>query len=251
MNSRCFGRTWAMTGLDGLYSYETAKYFMFLTVISAWFERAGLGEAEGSEESDHGRMKNVNDSQAAQNQAPHADVDPAVSNWNLPNILTGLRILFIPLFVWLVLAGHDWWAFGCFALLMLTDKLDGDIARARGLITDFGKIADPIADKALMTAAFVSLNIIGALPVWITVVILFREFGITIWRFVLLRQGKVVPASKGGKLKTALQTLAVALYLCPLPEWMDIPSRIVMLAAVVVTVVTGVQYLVDGRKENQ
>ncbi|PZO99266.1 MAG: CDP-diacylglycerol--glycerol-3-phosphate 3-phosphatidyltransferase, partial [Corynebacterium urealyticum] len=103
----------------------------------------------------------------------------------------------------------------------------------------------------LMTAAFVSLNIIGALPVWITVVILFREFGITIWRFVLLRQGKVVPASKGGKLKTALQTLAVALYLCPLPEWMDIPSRIVMLAAVVVTVVTGVQYLVDGRKENQ
>lgn len=196
-------------------------------------------------------MMDVNDSQAAHNQSHSTDVNPEVSNWNLPNVLTSLRILFIPLFAWLVLAGHEWWAFGCFALLMLTDKLDGDIARSRGLITNFGKIADPIADKALMTAAFVCLNIIGALPIWITVVILFREFGITIWRFSLLRRGKVVPASQGGKLKTALQTLAVALYLCPLPGWMDIPSFLVMLAAAVVTVLTGIQYLIDGRRENQ
>lgn len=172
------------------------------------------------------------------------------SNWNLPNVLTSLRILFIPVFVWLVLAEHQWWAFGLFAVLMATDKLDGDIARARGLITDFGKIADPIADKALMTAALVSLNIIGALPIWITVVILVREFGITLWRMWMLRNGKVVPASKGGKLKTVLQSLAVALYLCPLPSWMDIPSYIVMLVAVAVTVVTGVQYLLDARKHN-
>lgn len=196
-------------------------------------------------------MKSVNDSQAAHKQSQTTDVNLEVSNWNLPNILTSLRFLFIPLFAWLVLAGHEWWAFLCFALLMLTDKLDGDIARARGLITNFGKIADPIADKALMTAALVCLNITGALPVWITVLILFREFGITIWRFFLLRQGKVVPASQGGKLKTALQTVAVALYLCPLPGWMDIPSLLVMLAAVVVTVVTGIQYLIDGRRENQ
>lgn len=196
-------------------------------------------------------MKSVNDSQAAHNQSRTTDVNPEVSNWNLPNILTSLRILFIPLFAWLVLGGQEWWAFGCFALLMLTDKLDGDIARSRGLITNFGKIADPIADKALMTAALVCLNITGALPVWITVVILFREFGVTIWRFYLLRQGKVVPASQGGKLKTALQTLAVALYLCPLPGWMDTPSLLVMLAAVVVTVVTGIQYLIDGHRENK
>ncbi|OFK91268.1 CDP-diacylglycerol--glycerol-3-phosphate 3-phosphatidyltransferase [Corynebacterium sp. HMSC068H04] len=193
----------------------------------------------------------MNDSQAAHNHSQTADVNPEVSNWNLPNILTSLRILFIPLFAWLVLAGHEWWSFVCFALLMLTDKLDGDIARSRGLITNFGKIADPIADKALMTAAFVCLNITGALSVWITVVILFREFGITIWRFFLLRQGKVVPASQGGKLKTALQTLAVALYLCPLPGWMDLPSFLVMLAAAFVTVLTGIQYLIDGRRENQ
>lgn len=172
------------------------------------------------------------------------------SNWNLPNVLTSLRILFIPVFVWLVLSGQQWWAFGLFAVLMATDKLDGDIARARGLVTDFGKIADPIADKALMTAALVSLNIIGALPVWITVVILFREFGITLWRMWMLRNGKVVPASKGGKLKTVLQSLAVALYLCPLPGWMDIPSYVVMLLAVAVTVVTGAQYLMDARKHN-
>ena len=172
------------------------------------------------------------------------------SNWNLPNVLTSLRILFIPVFVWLVLAEHQWWAFGLFAVLMATDKLDGDIARARGLITDFGKIADPIADKALMTAALVSLNIIGVLPIWITVVILVREFGITLWRMWMLRNGKVVPASKGGKLKTVLQSLAVALYLCPLPGWMDIPSYVVMLVAVAVTVVTVVQYLLDARKHN-
>lgn len=171
-------------------------------------------------------------------------------NFNLPNVLTSLRILFIPVFAWLVITEQMWWSFGLFALLMLTDKLDGDIARARNLVTDFGKIADPIADKALMTAALVSLNVIGMLPVWVTVVIVIREFGITLWRMWMLRNGKVVPASKGGKLKTALQTLAVGLYLLPLGEWMYWPRVIVMLAAVVVTVWTGVQYLLDYRKEN-
>lgn len=173
------------------------------------------------------------------------------SNWNLPNILTSLRILFIPVFAWLVLSERWWWAFGVFAALMITDKLDGDIARSRGLVTDFGKIADPIADKALMITALVTLNMAGTLPVWITVVIIVRELGITIWRMVLLRGGKVVPASKGGKLKTALQSVGVGMYLCPLPGWMDIPTLVVMLVAVVVTVVTGVQYLVDGSKANK
>nr|WP_245802284.1 CDP-diacylglycerol--glycerol-3-phosphate 3-phosphatidyltransferase [Corynebacterium pacaense] len=184
--------------------------------------------------------------------APVADKP---SNWNLPNFLTSLRIIAIPLFAWLVLRGgaesnaFAWWAFGLFIALMITDKLDGDIARSRGLITDFGKIADPIADKALMTTAFVCFNIIGILPWWVTGVIVLREFGITIWRFIELRRGNVVPASRGGKLKTALQTLAVALYLCPLPDWMSIPNQIVMYAAVAVTVVTGIQYLVDSRKQ--
>ncbi|AQQ15464.1 Putative CDP-diacylglycerol--glycerol-3-phosphate 3-phosphatidyl-transferase 2 [Corynebacterium glaucum] len=173
------------------------------------------------------------------------------SNWNLPNILTSLRILFIPVFAWLVLSQQWWWAFGLFVALMVTDKLDGDIARARGLVTDFGKIADPIADKALMITALVTLNTASNLPIWMTVVIIIRELGITFWRMGMLRQGKVVPASKGGKLKTVLQTVGVGMYLCPLPEWMSVPTYIVMLLAVVVTVVTGIQYLVDAKKVNQ
>ena len=173
------------------------------------------------------------------------------SNWNLPNILTSLRILFIPVFAWLVLTERWWWAFGVFVALMITDKLDGDIARSRGLVTDFGKIADPIADKALMITALVTLNIAGPLPIWITVAIIVRELGITFWRMGMLRNGKVVPASRGGKLKTVLQTVGVAMYLSPLPGWMDLPTLVVMLIAVVVTVVTGVQYLVDGAKANR
>ncbi|MDP9851258.1 CDP-diacylglycerol--glycerol-3-phosphate 3-phosphatidyltransferase [Corynebacterium lowii] len=179
----------------------------------------------------------------------------APSNWNLPNFLTCLRIVFVPVFVWLVLradnthTGWMWAAFGVFAALMLTDKLDGDIARSRGLVTDFGKIADPIADKALMISALVCLNITGAMPVWITVVIVVRELGITLWRMVLLRRGKVVPASRGGKIKTVLQSLGVALYLCPLPEWMTWPTHLVMGAAVAVTVVTGVQYILDAQRQ--
>ena len=173
------------------------------------------------------------------------------SNWNLPNILTSLRILFIPVFAWLVLSERWWWAFGLFVALMITDKLDGDIARARGLVTDFGKIADPIADKALMITALVTLNIAGPLPVWITVVIVVRELGITFWRMWMLRNGRVVPASRGGKIKTALQTLAVGLYLCPLPGWMGLPVYLIMLVAVAVTVITGVQYLLDAEKANK
>lgn len=173
------------------------------------------------------------------------------SNWNLPNVLTSLRIIFIPVFAWLVLGERWWWAFGLFVALMITDKLDGDIARARGLVTNFGKIADPIADKALMITAMVTLNIASTLPVWITVVIVVRELGITAWRMVMLRRGHVVPASRGGKVKTALQSVGIGLYLCPLPAWMDTPTLIIMVLAAVVTVVTGIQYLIDAEKVNQ
>lgn len=180
-------------------------------------------------------------------------VDAAPSNWNLPNALTVLRILGVPVFLWLLLreGGDDaswrWWAFGVFALLMITDRLDGELARRNNLITDFGKIADPIADKALMIGALVGLNIIELLPWWITAIIVVRELGITLWRVVQLRRGHVVPASKGGKLKTVAQSLAVALFLMPL-AWLFWPAWIVMIIAVAITVVTGIQYIVDSRK---
>ncbi|MDO4910852.1 MAG: CDP-diacylglycerol--glycerol-3-phosphate 3-phosphatidyltransferase [Corynebacterium sp.] len=171
------------------------------------------------------------------------------NNFNLPNVLTSLRILFIPVFAWLCLAhGTTWWPFICFALMMFTDKLDGDIARAKNLITDFGKIADPIADKALMITGLVVLNIAYGLPIWITVVIVVRELGITFWRMAVLRRGLVIPASKGGKIKTATQSLAVALYLLPLN--LSVVPFVVMLIATFITVYTGVQYLLDFKKAN-
>ena len=177
------------------------------------------------------------------------------SNWNLPNILTSVRILLVPLFVWFLWAGGTfgedslamrWAAFAVFAVAMYTDKLDGDIARARGLITDFGKIADPIADKLLTGSALVVLSLLNELWWWVTIVILVREWGITLMRFVVLRYG-VMPASRGGKLKTVLQTLALGLLLMPLGsvvgDWWPWAGWIAMGAALVVTVVTGLDYV--------
>ena len=129
---------------------------------------------------------------------------------------------------------------------MYTDKLDGDIARARGLVTDFGKIADPIADKLLTGSALVVLSLLDELWWWMTIVILVREWGITLMRFVVLRYG-VMPASRGGKLKTVLQTLALGLLLMPLGsvvgDWWPWAGWIAMGAALVVTVVTGLDYV--------
>jgi len=183
--------------------------------------------------------------------------DPA-SNLNLPNALTALRIALVPFFVWFLWAGGTqgeeslgmrWAALVVFAVAMYTDKLDGDIARARGLITSFGKIADPIADKLLTGAAFVVLSMLGELWWWVTVVILVREWGITLLRFVVIRYG-VMAASKGGKLKTVLQTVALLLLLLPLVPlvgaWWPWLGWIAMGAALVVTVVTGVDYVVKA-----
>ncbi|MEX5300061.1 CDP-diacylglycerol--glycerol-3-phosphate 3-phosphatidyltransferase [Kocuria sp. CPCC 205292] len=180
------------------------------------------------------------------------------SNLNLPNALTALRIVLVPFFVWFLWAGGTqgedslgmrWAALAVFAVAMYTDKLDGDIARARGLITSFGKIADPIADKLLTGAAFVVLSMLGELWWWVTVVILVREWGITLMRFVVIRYG-VMAASKGGKLKTVLQTVALLLLLLPLVPlvgaWWPWLGWTVMGAALVVTVVTGVDYVVKA-----
>ncbi|GAA2203182.1 CDP-diacylglycerol--glycerol-3-phosphate 3-phosphatidyltransferase [Sinomonas flava] len=171
--------------------------------------------------------------------------------WNLPNILTMVRIVLVPFFVWFLLADDSaygvlrWLAFAVFAVAIYTDQLDGAIARKRNLITDFGKIADPIADKLLTGAAFVLLSALAELPWWITVVVLGREWGITALRFVVIRYG-VMPASRGGKLKTILQTVALLLYLFPLTPGNPVLTAIafvVMLLALAVTVVTGVDYV--------
>ena len=174
---------------------------------------------------------------------------------NIANVLTVIRILMVPLFIWLLAAddGRDglfrWLAVATFAVAIYTDKLDGDLARSRGLITDFGKIADPIADKLLIGSALVMLSVMGELWWWVTLVILIREVGITVLRFVVIRYG-VMAASKGGKLKTVIQTLAIFLFLLPLAAWLGAwawwISATVMAAAVVVTVVTGADYVIKA-----
>lgn len=187
---------------------------------------------------------------------------PEPSNWNVPNALTVFRIVLVPVFLIVLL--HDWgqdpvwrlWATIIFVVAMFTDKIDGDIARKYNLITNFGKIADPIADKSLTGAAWIGLAIIGSLPWWVPVIILVREFGITALRFIIIRYA-VMPASKGGKLKTMLQTVAIAMFLIlPLvgalspTVWVVfmIASWVVLTAAIVVTIVTGVDYLVSAYK---
>lgn len=174
--------------------------------------------------------------------------------WNLPNVLTMFRIVLVPVFVGLMIAdgSHQgllrWLAVLAFAVAMYTDQLDGQIARRRNLVTNFGKIADPIADKLLTGAALLLLSALGELPWWITIVILVREWGITALRFVVIRYG-VMPASPGGKLKTVLQTVAIGLYLLPLREIAPaVPAVafVIMLAAVAITVATGVDYIVKA-----
>lgn len=174
--------------------------------------------------------------------APEA---PQASSWNLPNALTVLRILLVPVFGWLLLAEDGslrWWALVVFLVAIGTDWVDGHLARKHGLITAFGKLMDPIADKALIGTALVGLSLLGLLPWWVTVVILVRELGITLMRFVVLRRG-VIPASKGGKLKTTLQAVGIALLVAPLWGWVGTLGLWVMYAALVVTVLTGVDYV--------
>ena len=170
------------------------------------------------------------------------------SPWNVPNALTVLRILLVPVFGWLLMTqgGEDptlrWWALVVFLVAIATDWVDGYLARRQGLVTAFGKLMDPIADKALIGTALVGLSVIGLLPWWVTIVILVREIGITLMRFVVIRRG-VIPASKGGKLKTVLQAVGISILIVPVLGWFAQLGLWVMYAALVVTVVTGVDYV--------
>jgi len=172
-----------------------------------------------------------------------------VSAWNLANYLTVLRLLLVPVFVVLLLGrdGDDelWRAAAAvvFVVAAGTDWVDGQVARSRGLVTSFGKLVDPIADKALTGGAFVALSVLGELPWAVTVLLLARELGVTLLRFFVIRHG-VMPASRGGKLKTMLQAAAVVLYVLPLTGWAATARVPVLVLAVLVTVVTGLDYVV-------
>ena len=178
------------------------------------------------------------------------------SPWNPANVITMVRILMVPLFIWLLMGPGQsddlwrWIALAIFVLAAATDGIDGGLARKHNYITNLGKILDPIADKFLLGAAFVVLSILGEIPWWITIVILGRELLVTIWRLLIMKR-VVVPASSGGKIKTVLQIIAVSMFLFPsfvFHEFSIIKYFAwgVMSLAVLVTVVTGIQYLWQG-----
>lgn len=185
---------------------------------------------------------------AARREPPGGRPAARVSLWNIANMLTMLRLLLVPGFVVLLVhgGGQDpaWrsFAWAAFSVAMITDLFDGELARRRNLVTDFGKIADPIADKAIMGAALICLSALGDLPWWVTVVILVREVGITLMRFWVIRHG-VIPASRGGKMKTLTQGVAVGMYVLALTGPLATLRAWVMAAAVVLTVVTGLDYV--------
>lgn len=180
-----------------------------------------------------------------------ADPISTASNFNLPNLLTFLRILFVPVLAWLLFkenAETDLMRLVSaivFIIAGLTDIADGIIARKYKLITNFGKIFDPIADKALIGVALIGLSTLGFLAWWITWVILFRELFVTFLRFWVINKG-VIPASRGGKLKTIMQIVAISAYLLPLPTSFSILAEILMYIAVILTVLTAIDYILKA-----
>ncbi|GAA4829797.1 CDP-diacylglycerol--glycerol-3-phosphate 3-phosphatidyltransferase [Saccharopolyspora rosea] len=185
---------------------------------------------------------------AAVNQPGRTEPGP-VPVLNIANVLTVSRLALVPVFLVALFwaGGHDvvwrWVATGVFALASITDRIDGDLARRRGLVTDFGKVADPIADKALTGAALVGLSLLGDLSWWVTWIIVGREAAVTGLRFWVIRHG-VIPASRGGKIKTLLQAIAIGCYLLPLGDAGEVVRWTVMGAAVLATVLTGLDYVV-------
>src|SRR3954451_2970943 len=184
------------------------------------------------------------------------------SNWNVPNALTALRIAMVPVFGWALLhdgggsQGWRWLAYGLFVTAMITDKIDGDIARKHNLITDFGKIADPIADKAVTGMAFIGLSIVGDIWWWVTIIVLLREWSVTLLRLSVLKK-VVIAAANLGKLKTTFQALALGGLCLPLrnddlPEALQTPGEVLFYAfeaclavAVALTLWSGYEFFRD------
>ena len=180
-----------------------------------------------------------------------ADPISAVSAINVPNFLTTIRIIVVPILAWLLFkedAASDsnrLIAGVLFIIAALTDIADGTIARRWNLITNFGKIFDPIADKALIGVALVGLSYLNLLDWWFTWVILARELFVTFLRFWVINKG-VIPASRGGKLKTIMQIIAISFYLLPLPETISLLAEVLMYVAVILTLATAVDYIMKA-----
>ncbi len=186
--------------------------------------------------------------------------DTPASTGNVANMITVARIFMAPVFIWLLLDDGGalgylrYVAAGLFVLAIVTDTVDGILARRQNLVTDFGKILDPIADKVLTGGALVALSILGELWWWVTIVILVREFGITIFRFAVMRR-RVIPAVASGKLKTVIQAVAISLLLFPfwtvLGVWEHWLGWVFMGVALGLTVVSGIDFVIKYRQQNR
>jgi CDP-diacylglycerol--glycerol-3-phosphate 3-phosphatidyltransferase len=170
---------------------------------------------------------------------------------NIPNLLTVARLFMVPVFGYLVLAVEQtvtaqWASAAVFLVAALTDLVDGVWARRYGLVTNFGKIADPIADKALIGTALIALSIQGEIAWWVTGIIIFREVAITLLRFWVIKQG-VIPASRGGKVKTVSQIVAIVAFLIPLNGWVDAVAQMSLGVALALTITTGIDYVLKAR----
>ena len=173
---------------------------------------------------------------------------------NLPNVLTIFRILALPFCAYALFKNggdDDSWriiAFTLFFIVGLSDILDGKIARSRNQITEFGKLLDPIADKAMLATASIGASILGMLSWWVTAIFLIREVAVTILRFAVIKKG-VIPASKGAKVKTFFQSFGVGFYILPLPSYLNLPRDIFMAVAIYLTISTGVTYFRKALKK--
>jgi CDP-diacylglycerol--glycerol-3-phosphate 3-phosphatidyltransferase len=170
---------------------------------------------------------------------------------NIPNVLTVARLFMVPIFGYLVLAieqtdSVQWASAMVFLIAALTDLVDGVWARRYGLVTNFGKIADPIADKALIGTALIALSIQDEIAWWVTGIIIFREVAITLMRFWVIKHG-VIPASRGGKVKTVSQIIAIVAFLIPLNSWVDAVAQMSLGVALALTITTGIDYIIKAR----
>lgn len=171
---------------------------------------------------------------------------------NLPNLLTAFRLILVPVFIYYLTifsnsTFNQWVAAVFYFVAAMTDVLDGYLARKNNQITNWGKIADPIADKALTGSAFIGLSILGVVAWWITVVILVRELAVTVLRFYVIRKG-VIPASRGGKAKTLSQNIAIVAFLLPLPTVLEFFPITVLYVAIVLTIATAIDYVLKAQK---
>jgi CDP-diacylglycerol--glycerol-3-phosphate 3-phosphatidyltransferase len=180
------------------------------------------------------------------------------SRLNIANAITMLRIILVPVFLWQLLsttgwvAPTRWFSLALFVLIAATDGMDGAIARRRNLVTNLGKILDPIADKVLILGSLAALSVIGQVPWWATIVIAARELAVTVYRLTVAKR-RIIPASGGGKLKTILQSITIGLYVSPLAQFAPeavLKIQLGLLSVVVaLTLLTGVQYFLAGIRE--